>query len=195
MGTRGAYGFVLKGRELATYNHFDSQPQGLGMEVLGFLDETTDEELRRIAEQILLVDEQAQPTPEQVAACLEWGDTSVSLQSTNDWYCLLRGAQGDLDAYKHGLRYMIDNSTFLLNSLFCEWAYLINLDAGVLEVYRGFNQDPTAAGRYARFTLDDQRRYYGVALLEAIPFAEARQLTAEQFVERVRRAAEVTDEP
>lgn len=31
---------------------------------------------------------------------------------------------------------MIDNVSFLQDSLFCEWGYVINLDTNVLEIYR-----------------------------------------------------------
>jgi hypothetical protein len=193
MGTRGAYGFVLNGREIATYNHYDSYPEGLGVEVLGFVSETSDKELRQIAEGIELVDESFKPTKEQVEACKEWTDLGVSNQSVEDWYCLLRKAQGNFLALKNGLRFMIDSSTFLLDSLFCEWAYLINLDTGKLEVYEGFNKNPLAAGRYAQFTVDRELRYYGVALLDEVPFEEARKLTADQFVERVRGEVKVDE--
>ena len=61
---------------------------------------------------------------------------------TDDWYCLLRHAQGDLNVYKNGLRYMIDNHDFIKDSLFCEYAYIINLDTKRLEFYVGFQKTP-----------------------------------------------------
>jgi hypothetical protein len=39
MGTRGTWGFVLDGEEKLTYNHFDSYPDCLGVEVLDALRE------------------------------------------------------------------------------------------------------------------------------------------------------------
>jgi hypothetical protein len=59
----------------------------------------------------------------------------------------LRIFQGDLNAYKEGLSYMIDNSDFIKDSVFCEWAYIINLDTNELEVYKGF-QDTPSNSRY-----------------------------------------------
>ena len=62
---------------------------------------------------------------------------------------------------------------FMKSSLFNEWSYVINLDDGVLEVYRGFNKSPSAAGRYA--SLPSEKccgGYFGVALVKSIPLNE-----------------------
>lgn len=37
MSTRGAYGFILNGEEKITYNHCDSYPSYLGINILKFL--------------------------------------------------------------------------------------------------------------------------------------------------------------
>lgn len=61
-------------------------------------------------------------------------------------------------------------SDFLANSLFCEYAYIINLDDNVLEFYTGFNQNPDGKGRYAHLIYDSfDTRYYGVVLKKTIP--------------------------
>ena len=63
-------------------------------------------------------------------------------------------------------------SGFLENSLFCEYAYIINLDDGVLEFYVGFNKDPNAKGRYASLKVSDDNDYYGVVLKKTFPLKE-----------------------
>ena len=62
----------------------------------------------------------------------------------------------------------LDQHNFLNDSLFCEFAYIINLDTNKLEYYEGFNLDPNAPGRYAKNTLykNDEKIYYGVALIK-----------------------------
>ena len=62
-----------------------------------------------------------------------------------------------------------DRLDFLYDSLFCEYAYIINLDSGYLEFYKGFNTDLKAEGRYAKFKSEDDSTYFGVKLVQEIP--------------------------
>jgi len=208
MGTRGAYGFRVGGTDKVTYNHFDSYPDSLGVAILSFLRDVGNDELRDIAERIELVDETTPPTRRQINMCQKAGTVNlgVSGQSTKDWYCLLRNAQGDLGIYRRDengmapLPFMIDSHQFLIDSLFCEWAYIINLDTGMLEIYRGFNKNRDAkgrfckrVGRYASCQCDDQyyrdNHYYGVQLIWEMPLRQARRLTDEDFIREVNRLA------
>lgn len=67
-----------------------------------------------------------------------------------------------------------DERRFLIDSLFCEYAYLINLDSNKLEVYVGFNLNPNAPGRYAKNTFykDEEKVYYGVKLVEELNLSD-----------------------
>lgn len=75
-------------------------------------------------------------------------------------------------------KYELCNS-FLDDSLFCEFAYIINLDTNMLEVYRGFNRNSNANGRYASHSVPGRQHipydkenyadYYGVVLVQEIP--------------------------
>lgn len=69
-----------------------------------------------------------------------------------------------------------DAKDFLFDSLFCEYAYIINLDSNMLEFYTGFNNDENAPGRYAKCLnpceLSDGSFLYGVKLVLEIPLNE-----------------------
>ena len=184
MGTRGAFGFRIGEIDKVAYNHWDSYPDGLGLSVTEFIKETPDDELKTIAKNIIVVENGSQPTVAQKKAVRDFekknnivvSDVSVSERTLDDWYCLLRKAQGGLNMYKKGLEYMISADSFLHDSLFCEYAYIINVDTGMLEVYKGFNTDPEKKGRYAQFKSGDYGdKYYGVALCGEIPFEDVRK--------------------
>lgn len=158
MGTRGCYGFYKDGVTKATYNHFDSYIEGLGKDILDFIGNTSIPKMNSIFNKIELVRENSIPTIEQIENCQDFTDLSVSSQNIIDFYCLLRKAQGDLNAYKTDLRYMIDSKEFLGDSLFCEYGYIINLDKNVLEFYKGFNKISNENNRYSQYA--DENKLY-----------------------------------
>ena len=177
MGTRGCYGFRKNGIDKLTYNHYDSYPSCLGSTMIQFCKETTLKEMNEIFDKIVMVHESSTPTNEQIDECLKYYDGSVSHCSTEDWYCLLRNAQGKPNAYKHGLRYMIDNHEFIKDSLFCEYAYIINLDTKRLEFYRGFQREPDEMNRYGT---ENDRGYYPCKMVSSYPLNSKRSV--EQIV-------------
>lgn len=174
MGTRGAIGFRLDGEDKITYNHFDSYPGGLGSTILTEICGKKDwNKVKENVRRIVLVTNDTPPTDAEIAANAKWADLGVSEQSFEDWYCLLREAQGTLEPYMTGeLPLMFDSTSFVLDSLFCEYAYIINLDDGVLEFYKGFNSDPNAPGRYASLQRERKGEYFGVALVETVPLSD-----------------------
>ena len=166
MGTRGTTGFIVNEELKASYNHFDSYPSGLGVATLEFLRTYLAEdpvgELRRQAMRLQVVDEETKPTPEQVKYLSDGGfaNLSVGEQSETDWYCLLRETQGDWSAILDA-GYMLDGRNFPLDSLFCEWAYVINLDTETLEVYEGFQKELPKEGYWAgRPTAEEDKQVY-----------------------------------
>lgn len=169
MGTRGAFGFYHNGEDKIAYNQHDSYPDGLGEDVVTFIQETGIEKLQQIASRIQLVDSKQKPTPEQIEHCKPWTDLGVSTGSTDDWYCLLRLAQGNLHAYNEGLSYMKDAKSFMQDSLFNEWSYIINLDAALFEVYEGYNYT-YQENRYASKTPNEQG-YHSVHLIKTYPLS------------------------
>lgn len=178
MGTRGAYGFYAEGEAKVSYNHSDSYPCGLGSNVLEFVKETPDIELAEIAARVKPVDSDAKPTAKQLAGLGDWYNPDEAGGERGTWYNAIRSVQGDLRAFRDGLDYMLDSATFLYDSLFCEWAYLVNTDTGTLEVYKGFNTDPKAAGRYAKVPSwhRDDSEYAGVKLICTLPFELIRSI-------------------
>ena len=169
MGTRGAIGFRINGKDKIMYNHFDSYPSALGTDVVNFAKTIlNNDSLRKKIEELRAIKKDEAPSPEIIdkATKLDLIDLSVSTQSLDDWYCVLRQAQGDLNKTLD-IGIYEDNENFLLDSLFCEYAYIINFDEGeipVIEFYKGFNKNRDAAGRYAKLS-EQNTEYAGVRLV------------------------------
>lgn len=187
MGTRGAYGFRVGGQDKVTYNHYDSYPSYLGRNILKYVALTSPEEIRLAAKRIILVDPESKPTPALIEKYSHYADINVASHQLTDWYCLLRNTQGEISLYSQNLRHMINSSEFLRDSLFCEWSYIMNCDSEICEIYRGFNKDPNAPGRYASLRRERASEYYGVFLLDEIPFGEIKLPLVDKLVQRIEK--------
>lgn len=157
MGTRGAIGFRIGGKDYVSYNHFDSYPDCLGHTMIEFiqagvkrlngLDDFIGETKQRVRS-LTAVSDDTPPTEAQKKWLAEYTSLAVSEQSTEDWYCLLREAQGDPEKML-AAKFYVGADSFLLDGLFCEFAYIVNLDDETLEFYKGFSKiDDTITGRY-----------------------------------------------
>ena len=195
MGTRGLYGLRKDGIDKVTYNHWDSYPDVLGFNVSEFCANTSFENLVKIYNNIYLVNEGSTPTSEQRDWCVQCGlyNENVSTRSEEDWYCLLRNIQGDLERLKelalNGKAYMIDNQSFIRDSLFCEYAYIINLDTKMLEFWTGFQKTPQEGNRYGR---TDAQGYYPCKLTLQIPLDEIK--SADDAVKLMNAAENIDKE-
>jgi hypothetical protein len=171
MGTRGFITFVVDGEEKTAYNHFDSYPDGLGVDVLKWLHAARDSvsALRDQAKALRVVDPESTPTAEDIERLHKYADPRVSSQRLDEWYVLLRDTQGNPHAMLDA-GVIEDASGFPADSLFAEWGYVVDLDAEVFEVYQGFQRAQHSKGRFAR--LDGDNGYYPVAKVRSWAFHE-----------------------
>jgi len=151
MGTRGLYGFRVDGNDYLTYNHYDSYPRWLGVEVakavIRLRQDVDWDDVRQRVRKLHAIDTDVPPTAAEIEAFAPYTDLSVGNQDTSDWYCLTRKAQGDLLVPLETSYIKLDNE-FIKDSLFCEWAYIVNLDTLKLEVWEGFQKRTSKANRY-----------------------------------------------
>ncbi len=171
MGTRGFLTFVADGVEKTTYNHSDSYPGGLGHDVLTWLRTISDwSAVHKQVNALRVVSDESEPTSEDIERLRRFADKGVGSRRLEEWYVLLRLTQGDPAAMlEAGI--VLDASDFPVDSLFAEWGYVVDLDAAVFEVYRGFQQEPHERGRFAgRGTRPSYSgTYYPVALVKSWP--------------------------
>ena len=141
MGTRGVFGFRVNGEDKVNYNHMDSYPDGNGMAILRFLHDFRDGKspVEKLAGAGLKRDWIAE-LREAAAVLTEACEGDLTQYSGCDmWATLSCGLHGGY-------------IEFILNSLMCEWGYIINLDDELLEVYQGWQLAPHEKGRYAHRT-------------------------------------------
>lgn len=175
MGTRGTLAIAEKHELLlCNYNHFDSYPDGLGHDVIDFIAKRLKTREDRLAlnaktRNLTKVDESDQPDEATVGQYAEAWDENV--YSGCDWYAILRRLQGApfLDAIMDDkVFHQPFNKDFPKDSLFCEYAYCIDLGRNVLEVYKGSQKvSPPAGSRWELDKADDG--YWPVKLVGEIP--------------------------
>jgi len=177
MSTRGFIGFVIDGTEKIAYNHYDSYPSALGLNVLHWLHVEPQAEpdiIREQARALRVVAVDSEPTDEDIERLQPFYNPHVGGHSDRPtWYQLLRETQGNPGLMlKAGV--IEDAGRFPFDSLFAEWGYVVDFDSGVFEVYRGFQEIPHEQGRFAGREDDEvwKNGYYAVALIASWPLTE-----------------------
>lgn len=187
MGTRHLIAVKVDGDyKVAQYGQWDGYPEGQGTGVLAFL--------RGMERAAFLAKVRATHliTPQEMD---EYGARLGSnWAKTHPW--LSRDAGSDILGYvmqqPDGL-WLKNSIDFAGDSLFCEFAYVIDFDTETFEVFKGFNKEPVPDG--ARFTArasDGAAGYEPVRLWHSWPLSALP--TEEQFLATFRSDKDDEDE-
>jgi hypothetical protein len=143
---------VSGGREIYQYIQFDSYPSGWPSELLEYVRKRMATDPAQFIDQIrnvrVLGDDLSDVTEEEQAVLQKYADTAVSTHSLEEAYVLVRQCQGDLHLVLES-GFMLHAPEWPLDSLFCEYGYLIDADKMTFEAYRGFQHAPHGKGRFA----------------------------------------------
>lgn len=188
MGTRNLVAVVMDGEfKVAQYGQWDGYPSGQGSTVKLFIE-------------MLMVDSMI--NMEIFKAKLR---STRFFQSTEDTENLdvdefpqlhrNTGAEILQLVFEHSENKfpLVDSSDFGNDSLFCEYAYVLDVDYETLEVYSGFSKKPAIYGRWTgdhMVSIPSADSYYGVERVEVIPFREVARLTMEDYVLRLDKSVE-----
>jgi hypothetical protein len=174
MSTRGAIGVRIDGRAKLSYNHSSSYPSWLGerfaREVLALVERCGVERLREMARAMRPLDEQ-EPLDEATRRAYRDAIARLGIDAElngEDGYAALHALQGSLAPSLEAGAFL-EYSDFPYSGLFCEWAYVLDLDARTLEIHRGGHRLP-GPGPYGRHA--EANGYYGVHLEHVIPLDE-----------------------
>ena len=202
MGTRNLT-MVVKGGQykVAQYCQWDGYPSGQGATVLKFLREQVkwDEFHSSLDKCKFISDEEIERRWKEMGA----DDIGATMEVSNKFKRSWPQLQRDMGAYvlmaiqmaPDGLE-LQDNHLFAADSLFCEWAYLIDLDAGNLEVYEGFNEQPLdPSERFASMLVEKNKvlgkTYYPIKIVQTWPLTELPAL--EEFLKALEPEEEYSD--
>ena len=135
MATRGLVGFYTKGITKGVYHHRDASLDALGNRLIEYLAQTDLTKLTQRASEWM---EHVTPYPGMALldgpVILEWAELQRRLEDDT----------ADLTIAENA-----DFSFFLYRRLFCEYAYILNLDTQELEIYQGGLNHIGESGRYS----------------------------------------------
>ena len=191
MGTRNLTMVVLDGEyKVAQYSQWDGYPSGQGETVLRFiLDKLGGSSVKTTMFKLainkckFLTDQEiknkwiecgADPNHDMVGM-------EVSNKFKQNYPELYRDSgAGVLSLIQNGVSELQDSIDFAADSLFCEWAYLLDLDNEVLEIYKGFVKEPLEEkDRFYYLQGQCKKDYFPVRLLSKIPFDKLKADTME----------------
>lgn len=145
MGTRNLTLVQLDGKyRIAQYGQWDGYPEGAGNDVLTFLKNWDRDKFVANLQRTRFI------TDEEVAELnAEWrkGNPPPERLRRNMGARVLQDVQ---DASADEAEIVLgDNLAFAADGLFCEWAYVLDLDTNKLEVYTGSRTPPEPGERFA----------------------------------------------
>ena len=126
---------------VAQYGQWDGYPEGAGIKILRFLRDEMDEfKFRTRLSRFNFVDEYDNKITKRIDKAFEKGIGSyVFPEFSRDTGCDI------LPMIQNGTattRYLGNRIDFAADSLFCEWAYVVDFNHRTFEVYHGFNKTP-----------------------------------------------------
>lgn len=175
MGTRNLTMVISNGKtKVAQYGQWDGYPEGQGKTILEFLREANLKTFKSKVDKLnWLTDEQIDELDKDGKAYenhpyLSRDCGGQILSAITYGKMTINEGMGKRKAVKVNVVGLVDSSDFAGDSLFCEWAYVIDLDKETFEVYKGFNTSPVPKGE--RFTdlpqEKDNDKYYPVRHLK-----------------------------
>ena len=201
MGTRNLT-MVIKGEKpvIAQYGQWDGYPSGSGLYILSFLKKRSLNKFKKKLELVRFATDEDIAEVEEFMKSIGVTDGWLNMDQSSLYHqkypFLTRDNGSGILQMVHDNKepiFLTDSSDFAKDSLFCEWAYVIDLDKGTFEIYDGFNQRPLDEDE--RFYSPDEKlnedgtpRYYPVRLVQTYSLDELP--TPKQFL----KETEVEDE-
>lgn len=180
MGTRNLTCAVVNGEyKVAQYGQWDGYPDGQGITILDFLRVTNLDILKnQIVNCTYFADDELEElwtavvgTPDEIIP--GFVDKAQSDMFYRQYPHLSRDVAGKIFSHiynEDGYIKLKNGLEFAADSLFCEWAYVVDFDKQTFEVYKGWNKIPlTEEDRFYNLTQFCDAGYYPVKLVASFP--------------------------
>lgn len=198
MGTRNLTLVKSNGEyKVAQYGQWDGYPSGQGFMVVNFLNKPgLDIELFK----------------NKVGNITHWGENEleelnnkIDNGSYSDWTVKHPELSRDLGAevlysiYDGKITKVNLMVGFASDSLFCEWAWCINLDTNCLDCFKGFQTEPLSNDQpfyFLQDKMDKDEKYYPIKMICSIPFDEISKFnTKYDFEDYIDNIIQMGDKP
>lgn len=186
MGTRHLVA-VMQNKEykVAQYGQWDGYPSGQGLTVLNFLKEANLDKFREQVSKCTFIEDEDFYSKAYAELNIDTKDGYVSFEDAEVFASKYPQLSRDMGGKI--LDFVLNNDNVLLtdsidfanDSLFCEWAYVVDLDKNLLEVYQGFNSKPLSKDERF-FGPMDKNGYYPIK--HVISFDLSKLPTEEEFL-------------
>lgn len=194
MGTRHLTIVIQKEKPVvAQYGQWDGYPEGQGVTVLNFLRTVDMNRFKKRLKDVRFMNKRDESSLKKFMKKIGAENGLLDMDQAKLYYnqypYLSRnhGAEILQMIYDSVGKVVLQNSiSFAADSLFCEWAYLIDLDKNVLEVYEGFNQTPLEDGQRFKDLVNVEYftgTYYPIRHVKTYPLDELP--TDEDFVKEL----------
>lgn len=172
MGTRNLTAVYMDGEyKVAQYGQWDGYPEGQGVICLDFLRDKMKESIfREKLKNVHFITTEA-----MTGIWEEFGATSAGFISSDNYDKLKKAypelhrdtAAEILEMIQDGkVKFLRNDIEFAADGLFCEWAYVIDLDRRTFEVYTGFHHEPlTEKDRFFFLKDKEENGYSGVHMV------------------------------
>lgn len=199
MGTRNLTMVIHKEEtKIAQYGQWDGYPEGSGVTILTFL--RSKARIKKLTDKLKNVRFATDEDDKKVETFLKsigCKDGWMNMDQSDKYYKAFPYRSRDVGATilelvansKDKEIVLHDSTNFAGDSLFCEWAYVVDLDKMVLEVYTGFNKEPLAEDeRFAKVPKDKDSEYTGIRCIKKYDINKLP--TKKNFVKELKKIEE-----
>lgn len=192
MGTRNLTAVVLNGEyKIAQYGQWDGYPSGQGKTALQFLRSKKNQAaLKKALSRVQFIEQAEIDKALNLVGAHDGWLTSEQSKRFDEMFPLLTRDHGAeiLALVAASDKPMLQNGiTFAEDSLFCEWAYVVDFDKNSFEVYKGFVRKPF--GKKQRFyaATPNKGGYYPIKLAKRFDLGDLP--TYKEFLEALKEKA------